>query len=98
MTAANQWIISMINRLAGKFNHCGFAYGYDTLAKQHIVELSDDETLYTDAFRLQISDEIGQFITSFPYEAILFIDASNEIPLEPPTLYRVQPKHEPVMS
>ena len=96
MKAANQWIISMIDRLAGQFNCCGFAYGYDSLAEQHIIELSDNETLYTDAFRLEASQELGQFIAAFPDQAMLFIDADNEIPLEPPILYRVQPTHEEV--
>lgn len=84
----------MIDRLAEQFKHCGFAYGYDLLAEQHIIQLGDDETLYADAFRLRASQELGQFIAAFPDEALLFIDAENEIPLEPPILYRVQPTHE----
>lgn len=86
----------MIDRLAQQFKHCGFAYGYDSLAEQHIIELGDGETLYADAFRSHASQELGQFIALFPDEAMLFIDANNNIPLEPPILYHVQPTHEEV--
>ena len=84
----------MIDRLAERFNHCSFAYGYDLLAEQHIVELSDKETLYTDAFREKASQELGQFTDAFPSEAMLFIDANNTLPLDLPIIHRVQPTYE----
>lgn len=98
MTTANRWITSMIDRLAERFPRCGFTYGYDSLAEQHVIELSDNETLHTNSFRVAISQELGQFNDAFPAEAMLFIDADNALPLEAPILYRVQPTPETVMS
>lgn len=94
MTQVNNWIVGLINRMSEKFPYCGFAYAYESMSEQHVIELTDADTLTTQSFRQLIVNELDHFKAMFADESIVFTDQENDFPLDPPILYATMPMLE----
>jgi hypothetical protein len=72
MTQSQKYLVSLIKKLALTFDSMSFAYGFDSIANQHIVEVQPNSMFESDEYLEVESDIVSEFSNKFPEEGLLF--------------------------